>query len=226
MHFFCNFVDESALIFGFFGYKALGGKNHCCNGCCVVKCAAGYFNGVNNTCFDHVGEFFGEYVETVTNFSGTANFVDNNGTVKTCVNRYLAHRFFKSTNNDGNTSSFVAGSMCKKFFNFADYVNKSNTAACYDTLFNCCFGSVESVFDTEFLFSCFGFGCSAAFNNCYTANEFCKSFLKFFTVIVAVCGFVGSFDNSDTSLDFFFGACTVNDKSFIFVNFNFLSSKR
>ena len=82
MHFFSNFVDESALIFGFFGYKALGGKNHCCNGCCVVKCAAGYFNGVNNTGFDHVGEFFGEYVETVTNFSGTANFVDNNGTIK------------------------------------------------------------------------------------------------------------------------------------------------
>ena len=35
-------------------------------------------------------------------------------------------------------------------------------------------------------------------------------------------GFIGSFDNSNTSLDFFFGTCAVNDKGFIFINFNFL----
>ena len=93
-----------------------------------------------------------------------------------------------------------------------------NTTTRNNTFFNCCAGSIKSILNPSFLLFHFDFSCCTDIDDGNTTDQFGKSLLKFFTIVIR-----GSIFNLVTNLlyassKFFFLTSTINDGGIIFIN--------
>ena len=185
-----------------------------------MKCRARDFGRIENTFFDHIAELVFKSVVTEVCFLCAQHVIYDNAAVNARVFRDLFNGGGKGFRDDERARFFVAAESICVCGNFVADGQKGNAAAGDDTFFDSRAGCRKSVFDAEFSFFHFDFGCRADSDDCYAARKFCKAFLKFFFVVVA-----GAFRNlvldcRNALFDERGIACAVNDGGVVFVDLN------
>jgi len=94
----------------------------------------------------------------------------------------LAQRLFHGTHDYIDAQFFVGSDF--KFFQGRDATNQCNAAAGNDSLFHGSTGGVQGIFNAGLFLFHFGFGSSTDIYHGNTANEFGKTFLEFFTIVI------------------------------------------